>query len=171
MLRKQNFPGPILRRLNSPFGWHAPGAATAALSLLTGMFVASGCGASADNPIGASLDENFELRIGQSAVISAVNMEVGFEAVTSDSRCGKGEQCVWEGDATVRIWLRIDGGARESRELHTASRMPSAVDFANFSIGLVALHPAAISGRDIESADYVAILRVARGISGGQVIY
>ena len=114
MLPKLNFPGSILRCLNSPFEWRAPGAATAALSLLTGFFVASGCGASADNAFGASLDEDFQLRIGQSAVISAANMEIGFEAVTSDSRCGKGEQCVWEGDATVRIWLRIDGGARES---------------------------------------------------------
>ena len=143
-----------------------------ALSLLTvGMVLATGCGASAENAIGTSLDEDFQLRIGQSTLVSTANVEVGFQAVTADSRCGTGETCIWEGDATVLIWLQLAGGAKEERELHTGSRMPTAVDFANFSIRLVALHPKAVSGRAIEPTAYVATMRVVRGISGGQVIY
>jgi len=76
-----------------------------------------------------------------------------------------------EGDAIVRIWLRLDGGDKQERELHTGSKMPNAVDYANFSIGLVVLHPAAIAGRAIAPADYIATIRVARGTSGGKVIY
>jgi hypothetical protein len=172
MLRKQKFPGSILRRLNSPFGWHVPGNAIFRLFLLTaGMVVVSGCGASADNAIGASLDENFQLRIGQSAVISAVDMEVGFEAVTSDSRCGKGEQCVWEGDATVRIWTQLAGGNKEENELHTESKMPSAVAFAGYTVRLVALHPIPLSGRVIAPSAYIATFGVVHGTSGGDVVH
>jgi hypothetical protein len=135
------------------------------------LIVASGCTANADSPIESTLDQDFQLRIGQSARISTEDMEIGFLAVTSDSRCGKGEVCITEGDATVRISLRIAGGTTEERELHTGSRLPSATDYANFSVGLVALHPAAISGQTIEPTAYLATFRVARGISGGQVIY
>ena len=143
-----------------------------ALSLLTvGIALASGCVASADNAIGTSLDDDFQLLIGQSKLVSTANIEVGFQAVTADSRCGIGETCIWEGDATVRIWLQPVGGAKEERELHTSSRMPQAVDFANFSIRLVLLHPKAVSGRTIEPAEYIATLRVVRGVSGGQVVY
>lgn len=143
----------------------------ALLMVAAGMFLIGGGAANADNPIGVSLDKNFELRINQSAFVATENLELGFLAVTSDSRCGMGEKCVWEGNATVRIWVQLAGGAKEVRELHTASRMPRAVDFANLSIGLVALQPAAISGVDIEPAQYIATLRIVRGISGGKLIY
>ncbi len=151
---------------------HEAGLFYLTLALLTaGVIFASGCAASADNTFQASLDDDFRLQIGQSALVATIGLEVGFQAVTADSRCGKGETCVWEGDATVRVWLQMDGGAKEERELHTGSRMPTAVDFANFSIGLVALHPAPVSGRAIEPTEYVATLRVVRGVFGGQVVY
>ena len=139
--------------------------------LASSMLLASGCTASADDPIAVSLNENFELRAGESAKINSDNVEVSLLAITSDSRCGKGEVCITEGDAIVRISLQFAGQAKEEHELHTGSRMQSAVDFANLSVALVALNPPAISGRVIEAEAYVATLRVARGVSGGKVIY
>jgi len=172
MLLNQSFPGSILRDLSARYRLHATDNAIAGLSLLIAITIlASGCTATADNAIAATLGENFQLRVGQSALIESVNMEIGFLGVSSDSRCGKGEACIVEGDAIVRIWLRLDGGDKQERELHTGSKMPNAVDYANFSIGLVVLHPAAIAGRAIAPADYIATIRVARGTSGGKVIY
>ena len=172
MPHNQIFRGSILRCLSAGRGWQSPASAIAGYSLLTAcMILASGCTANADTAIEASLDKDFQLQIGQSALLAAENLEVGFQAVTSDSRCGKGETCIWEGNATARIWVRIDGGAKEESELHSSSRMLTAVDFANFSIGLVALNPPAIAGRDIEQTEYIATFRVVRGISGGKVIY
>jgi len=164
MLRKQNFPGSILRCLKAPFGWHAPGAA---LSLLAaGMLVASGCGANADNAIGASLNTDFQLRVGESALISEAKLEVGFIGVTSDSRCGKGEVCFREGDGVVRIWLQQGGQDKIERELHTASNESDVTDYAGFRVRLVALNPARVSGAIIPPEEYIAILRVTGGESG-----
>lgn len=172
MQPEQTLTRSILRWLRAPYEQRVPGSAIAGLALLTaGIILASGCTVSANNPIAVSLDEDFELGVGQSALVSSVDLEIGFQTVSSDSRCGKGEQCITEGDAVVRIWLRMAGGAREERELHTGSKLPRVTDYANLSIGLVALHPAAISGRAIESQDYIGVFRVARGFSGDRVIY
>jgi hypothetical protein len=139
--------------------------------LIAGLLFAVACAASDDDPVEVSLNEDFQLRIGQSAQVSDAEMKIGFQAVTSDSRCAKGETCITEGDAIVRIWLEDSGGTREERDLHTGSQMARATDFANFSIGLVALHPERISGRNVEPEQYLATLRVVRGASGGELIY
>ena len=90
-------------------------------------------------------------------------LEIGFEAVTADSRCAKGETCVWEGDATVRVSLRHADRAKEERDLHTSPRTPDAADYAGWSIRLVTLDPFPVTGHTIPQADYVATLRVTRG--------
>jgi hypothetical protein len=172
MRLNRHLPGSISRRLKYGDRLPGPGRIIAGLSLLmTGLVLASGCTAVADNAIAVSLEQNFDLQIGQSALASSENLQVDFLAVTEDSRCGKGETCVWEGDGSVRIALQIAGGARAEHELHTNSRMQAAVDVANFSIGLVALNPPAISGRAIERSEYVATFRIVRGSSGGKVVY
>jgi len=135
------------------------------------LMLAACCTASADNTVDATLDTDFQLRVGQSALVSGENITVGFTTVTSDSRCGKGEVCVWEGDATVRIWLQVNGGVKEERELHTASREPNAANFSDYSVRLVALFPPAISGRAIAADEYLATLLVVRGSSSGDVVY
>jgi len=138
--------------------------------LATGIFLATGCVAGADNTITAEIGTEFQLRVGQSALVSAANIEIGFAAVAADSRCGKGEVCVWEGDAIVRIWLQRAGGAREEHELHTNSREANSAIYAGYSIRLVTLNPPSVSGRSIAPAEYVATLQVTRGLSGNENI-
>jgi len=139
--------------------------------LATGLLLTVGCAASGDNEIEASLDRDFQLRVGQSALISPVNIEITFVTVTSDSRCGKGEVCIWEGDAIIRIQLQREGAETVERDLHTASREPGAVDFAGHTIRLVALFPPAVFGQVIAPKEYTAILHVVRGSSGEQNYY
>lgn len=131
---------------------------TAAILLAT-----VGCAASEESSIGAPLDADFRLQIGESASLSEANLKIGFVAVTADSRCGKGEVCIWEGDGVVRIWLQSGSQDREERELHTASKMSGVTDYAGFRIRLVALDPASVSGVVIPAEDYVAVLRVTLG--------
>lgn len=128
-----------------------------------GFVFAASCAASSDTMIEASMENDFQLQVDQSAVVAAEHLELGFQAVTSDSRCGKGEVCIWEGDATVRVWVRRDGGAKEEHELHTGSRQPGAVAYTRYSIHLVALFPMPVTGRSISPTEYVATFRVTRG--------
>lgn len=138
--------------------------------LAVGIVFCAGCASSSAQPIRAGLGEAFELRVGQSAIVAAVALEVGFETVSTDSRCAKGESCVWEGDAIVRLWLQPRGGSRESVELHTASRSPGSATFDGYGISLIALGPVPVSGRTISPSEYVVTLKVTAGSAGGEAI-
>jgi hypothetical protein len=105
----------------------------------------------------------FSLKVGQSSRVEAESLAIGFEAVSSDSRCPKGETCIWEGDATVRIWVQRAATAKEPRELHTASSKSAAAEYEGWSIRLVALAPYPLTGRTITQADYVVTLELTRG--------
>ena len=146
------------------------------LSFLTACVVlASGCTAGADDEeqmfIAASLDQDFQLRIGEAAKIQSEKLVIGFEAVNGDSRCGKGEQCFLEGDAVVRVWLQKGDGVKDVHELHTETRMPAAAVSTVYTIRLVNLHPVPLSGRTIAPDKYLATFRVVQGISGGDVVF
>jgi len=162
----------LLHRLTRPLEIRATCVVLARIPLLAmGLMLTIGCTASADSTIETTLEMDFQLRVGQSAHVSSENIAVGFTAVTSDSRCGKGEVCVWEGDAAVRIWMQINGGEKEERELHTGSGEPNTASFGGYSIRLVALFPPPISGRAIVPNEYVASLRLTRGYAGENGVY
>jgi hypothetical protein len=113
-----------------------------------------------------ALEKSFPLSVGQSMVVDGAALEIGFQAVTSDSRCPKGEVCIWEGDATVCIWVQPAAGTKEEFVLHTSSKGPTVTDFGNWSIRVLALDPYPITGRSILQADYVVTLQVTSGPSG-----
>jgi hypothetical protein len=121
------------------------------------------CASAADEVISAIPEKSFSLRVGQSSRIEAESLAIGVEAVSSDSRCPKGETCIWEGDATVRIWVQRAATAKETRELHTASSKSTAAEYEGWSIRLVALTPYPLTGRTITQANYVVTLELTRG--------
>jgi hypothetical protein len=137
-------------------------------------------------PARAEPGQTFSLKAGESARAEGGAWEIGFEGVTADSRCPKGERCVWAGDATVRVWLKKAGGVRTASELHTAPNVPSAPNATNSSnapnapnapnvptadapritLRLVRLDPPALAGRPIAKGDYVATLALERDAPG-----
>ena len=111
-----------------------------------------------------------QLQVALGRTVSAANgaLAVTFLEVVSDSRCPRGETCVWEGDAVVRIALKsaADSG---TAELHTASRLAHAAEFAGWSVTLVALDPVPIAGKPAPQG-YVATIRVTRGVAPADAI-
>ena len=138
--------------------------------LVSGAILSSGCTANSATAIGPALAEHFQLHVGQSVVIASEALQVEFEAVTADSRCGKGETCVWEGDAIVRLRVRRSGLPGEERELHTASSKANAAGVSGYRIRLVSLAPPRISGREIAAAEYVATFTATLGAADDGVI-
>jgi hypothetical protein len=67
------------------------------LSILL-LLPAVGLSCSAAN-VTASLGQEFTLPAGQTAVISGENLKLKFVEVEGDSRCAKGVECVWAGEA------------------------------------------------------------------------
>jgi hypothetical protein len=130
-----------------------------AATLVAGLVSADGT----SQPRAAALDESVRLKVGEAARIEAEDLHLGFERVKGDSRCPKGVQCIWEGDATVVVWIQKGSEAKEMLELHTSSKGPAAASFRDYVVRLARLEPEPVSGRDVDPAAYVATLSVSRG--------
>lgn len=111
---------------------------------------------------------DIRIELGGTATVEAGALEIRFSEVAQDSRCPKGEACVWEGDAVVRIALKSAADAG-TVELHTASRLPHSAGFAGWFVELVALDPVPVAGKPI-ARGYVATLRVTRGVAPADAI-
>jgi hypothetical protein len=104
----------------------------------------------------------FSLRPGESAQTADGALRIGFDGVTADSRCAKGEQCVRAGEAIARVWFQQGSGQKETRELRTAPDAAQTTRVLDQFIRLVRLDPIAVTGKAIEKAEYVATLKLSR---------
>jgi hypothetical protein len=137
----------------------------------TSIVLLCGCAASTERPIEVLLQRDFPLQVGHSAYVAEAGLTVGFQGVSSDSRCAKGEVCVWEGDATVLIWIQKTGGSKDEFELHTGSRGQNVETYKGFSVRLVTVLPKPVTGVEIVPANYTAIFHVTAGTVVGDYIH
>ena len=105
--------------------------------------------------------EAFSLQTGESAQARDGALRIGFDGVTADSRCPKGEQCVRAGEATARIWLQHGSEPKEIRELHTAPAVAQSIRVLDRCVRLVRLDPIPVTGRAIAKSQYVATLMLS----------
>ena len=135
----------------------------------------AGCAATPAAPPGAPVGDaplppasEVRLHAGQSTRVEAAAFDIAFTGVAADSRCAKGENCIWEGSATVQLTVTGADGAREL-VLHTAARSgPSAAAYGEWTIGLVTLEPFPIVGREIAPDAYIVTLSIGRGATDGK---
>ena len=137
------------------------------MRLAAATFVASlaltGCGmADSAQQVYIELGRNFSLRTGESAPTREAALRVGFDGVTADSRCPKGERCISAGDATTRVWVQQGSGPREKGDLHVALGAAQAMYVQGYELRLVRLDPYPVSGKSIASGDYTATLMLSR---------
>lgn len=122
----------------------------------------SGCSvADSSSPRYIEWGKNFSLRAGESAQVRGEALRVGFEGITADSRCPKGEQCFWAGDATARVWTQQGAGRRDLHELHTAPGAAQAAYVLGHEVRLVRLDPYPVTGKSIANGDYIATLTLS----------
>ncbi|MBB4842456.1 hypothetical protein HNP55_000971 [Paucibacter oligotrophus] len=141
--------------------------APAALLLMAVFLPACGT-AKPEEPRLVEVDTAFQLPLGASAQLRGSHLRLGFDAVLSDSRCPKGEQCVWAGEAVVRIWLQRASAGRQSLDL----RLPPHAEPGSPSqaLRLIRLEPAPVAGKTFAQADYVATLLIpAESLSAMEV--
>jgi len=134
-----------------------------AVSALLASSVWVGCSlADPVRPDPVELGPPFSLRLGESARIAGADLLVGFEDVSLDSRCPKGERCITAGDAVARISLRRNNGLKAMLELHTSARATQVASAEGHEVRLLRLEPDPIAGKAITKADYRATLTVGR---------
>lgn len=103
--------------------------------------------------------QSVSLKPGEAAQSADGSLRFGFEAVTTDSRCPRNVQCVWAGNAVVRIWLQRGSGAREVRELHSSTG--STREGPDTGLRLERLDPVPVAGQELPPRNYIATLALA----------
>jgi hypothetical protein len=113
----------------------------------------------------ASVGDTLHLERGAVAEVGDRGFRVRFAGVDMDSRCPRGVDCVWEGDAEARILSSLDGGPWTAAVLHTHADSVRQVQHAGYVITLIDVepYPTADDGdvKPIPQDRYVAVLVVS----------
>lgn len=143
------------------------------LRLLTASLVYLGC-ASPSHPgdpgnvttgVQVQAGREFDISVGQEVQIQGTGLAVRFNGVSDDSRCPVDVQCVWAGNAVVRLSVVSPGTAGMDLSLNTTLD-PKSGTFAGYVLRLIGLKPAPRSGTSIPATGYVATLE-ARAVNSG----
>lgn len=106
------------------------------------------------------LGSNFEIAINQTTTLSE-SLTITFLAVTGDSRCGTGAQCVWAGNATIELELIEDTKSLGTIQLVT-DQVPPTTNLRGYIIELIKLAPYPDIDQPHNQDDYVATLSVSK---------
>jgi hypothetical protein len=99
-----------------------------------------------------------QLSPGQEILVEG-SVRLSFFGVESDSRCPVDVQCVWQGNAAVRIDYSVGGDASSSVILNTGVE-PAGAEVEGYRISLLALDPHPRSTMGIPASSYRATLRI-----------
>lgn len=106
-----------------------------------------------------AIGREFVLGVGEAVALADTGVVLRLETVDNDSRCPADVQCVWEGDATVRVTGIGPGSVRASYDLHV-SRGAQEVVHEGLRVRLVRLDPPRRSDRAPAASEYRATLLV-----------
>gem|GEM_PF-1183330 len=107
------------------------------------------------------LGQEFELKINQEAAIEGEGLAVVFESVVEDSRCPEGVDCIWSGNAKIRIRSSKQKHAPASIELNTDVG-PKSSSYLDYEIKLVALKPRPKADKPVQPNEYKAALIITK---------
>jgi hypothetical protein len=107
----------------------------------------------------------FEVAVGETVAVTGTGLQVTFEAVEGDSRCPQDVDCIWAGEAAVR--LRVTAGQEASTLVLTLPGLVTPpfdqnekVAAGAYDLQLLDLQPYPQAGQDIPASAYRATLVV-----------
>lgn len=107
------------------------------------------------------LGEEFKLGLGKSAAVRGEGLEIEFVSVVEDSRCPQGVDCIWEGNARVRLRLKRARGTPAEIELNT-NLEPQRAAADGYEVRLTSLAPYPQANQPVDQKSYVATLEVRK---------
>ena len=109
-----------------------------------------------------ALGQPVTLRPGDKAVFEAERLQIRFERVVSDSRCPKDAQCVWAGEAVIRLTATLPDASNKSIDVK-ASPTDTGTAVGSFRVSVNDLQPLPTVNGAVREADYRLTLTVAKG--------
>ncbi|MCK3682492.1 hypothetical protein [Maribellus sp. YY47] len=120
------------------------------------LLVFAACSSDEENHI-LSLGKDQQVRLQEEYASPDQNLKIGVEHV-DDSRCPTGVVCVWEGEATVYMYVRL----QEVNELVLSTVRQPKDTVQNYEIELIDVSPYPDISREIEQKDYKVTLKVRK---------
>ena len=102
-----------------------------------------------------------EIKVGREKKVEGGDLRIAFDRVAEDSRCPAGVQCVWQGNARVRLVATDRKGERVEFDLNTGVP-PFERRFGEYTIRLAKLAPHPSAGRKPKPGDYSATVVVSK---------
>jgi hypothetical protein len=107
------------------------------------------------------LGQEFELNINQEAVVEGEGLAVAFESALEDSRCPEGVDCIWSGNAKIRLRLGKQKQTPAPVEINTNVE-PKSSSYLNYEVKLIALKPRPKADKPVQPNEYKATLIVTK---------
>jgi hypothetical protein len=107
------------------------------------------------------LGQEFDLKINQKAMIEGEGLAVVFESVLEDSRCPEGVDCIWSGNAKIKVRSSKQKQTPATIELNTDVETKSS-SYLNYEIRLIALKPRPKADKAVQPDEYKATLIVTK---------
>ena len=101
----------------------------------------------------------FDIAVNSEVQVQGTGIVIRFNGVPEDSRCAIDVQCVWAGNAIVRLNLSAPGATSADFALNTTLD-PKSAAFNGYSVRLTGLKPQPRSGTEMPASSYVATLEV-----------
>lgn len=109
----------------------------------------------------AQRTETARVQVNREKRLPKSKLSIRFTELIEDSRCPTGTNCVWAGNAKIRISVRRSGRSAQSFELET-NGAGNSVNYQGYKITLTALTPHPAINIRINRNGYVATLAVSR---------
>jgi hypothetical protein len=108
-----------------------------------------------------TLNQEFEVKVGQQVLVENAGLRINFQVVAEDSRCPVNVKCVWTGNAKIVLRLSKAGKRNATINLNTGLD-PKHLSYQGYDIKLVKVMPQRKDGVTINSGDYAVTLLVTK---------
>ena len=107
------------------------------------------------------VDQQLKLAVNQQSTITKDKLKIKFVAVVEDSRCPSDTNCVWAGNAKIKITVGKTKSDARTFEMNTSGESQS-VNSAGYEIKLVGLSPQPATNIRINRNGYTATFGVRK---------
>ena len=99
--------------------------------------------------------------VHQEKTVPGAGFKIKFVEMVEDSRCPEGTNCVWAGNAKLKIEVRKGRGAAKTYEINSTTQ-PTLVEYAGYQIKLTGLTPHPAVNVRINPDKYTATFAVTK---------
>lgn len=112
-------------------------------------------------PAQAQTAEQLSLRVSKQKKLSRSKLTIKFLSLVEDSRCAEGTQCVWAGNAKIKVLVTTSRGESKTFEMNT-NKGAKGDSLGGYAIMLESLTPTPKTNIRIDKNGYTATFSIKK---------